>query len=1045
MMSFSLADSQLKSGETTLVTITFSEAVTGVDLAGFTLVEGGTLSDLIEINPAEYTLLFTPTSGFEAGTNMLRFDLATVQSVSTSEVGVGPATSDNYAIDTLAPTVTSFAMADTALAASETSLVTITFSEAVDGFTTADLTVANGMVSGLSTGDGGVTWTGTFTPDEDVTDTTNIITLDNTGVADLAGNAGAGTTDSDNYAIDTALPTATIVVAEDVLTIGETSLVTITFSEAVTGFTSADLTIPNGVVGSVTSGDAGVTWTTTFTPSASISDTSNLITLSNTGVADLSGNAGAGTTDSDNYAIDTLRPTAAIVVADTALKAGETSLVTITFSEAVSGFDNSDLSVANGTLTDVESADGGVTWTATLTPSVATTDTSNIITLNDATVTDPAGNANAGATSSNNYAIDTVPPTATIVVADNSLAIGETSLVTITFSEAVSDFTNADLTIANGTLSSVSSGDGGISWTATLTPGAATTDTSNAITLDNTGVADLAGNAGSGTTDSNNYAIDTLGPTASIVVADTALAIGETSLVTITFSEAVTGFTLADMTVENGLLSGLATSDSITYTATLTPVGGVSDTTNLLTVDKSGVSDGAGNVGFGTTASDNYVLDAQRPTATIVMADTELKAGETSLVTITFSEAVSGFENSDLTIPNGTLSTVSTGDDGVTWTGTFTPTAGVTDTSNAITLDTALVADLAGNTGVGTADSGNFTIATERPTATVVVADTELKAGETSLVTITFSSAVSGFDNSDLSGANGTLSSVSSSDGGVTWTATFTPTTGVTDSSNVITLSNTGVTNAFGNTGLGTTNSNNYAIDTGSTPPEPEPEPEPNTPTVGDDVITLPAAGGMVSAGAGADSVGGGQGDDFVHGNTGDDSLVGGAGADIVRGGQGADFVQGNVGDDLVFGDLGDDLAHGGQGADFVQGNAGDDSVSGDLGDDTVAGGQGADLVFGGGGDDYVSGDLGDDTLTGGAGADLFNFSGGAGRDVIADFSHADGDHIRVSLADAADFTALSAHIAGQGADTVITLGAQTIVLVGVSSGSLVAADFVFG
>ncbi|OLF56733.1 DUF4347 domain-containing protein, partial [Pseudomonas chlororaphis] len=59
------------------------------------------------------------------------------------------------------------------------------------------------------------------------------------------------------------------------------------------------------------------------------------------------------------------------------------------------------------------------------------------------------------------------PPTATIVVADNALRIGETSLVTITFSEAVTGFTNADLTIANGTLTAVSSSDGGITWTAT--------------------------------------------------------------------------------------------------------------------------------------------------------------------------------------------------------------------------------------------------------------------------------------------------------------------------------------------------------------------------------------------------------------------------------------------------------------------------------------------------------------------------------------------------------------------------------------------------
>ena len=50
----------------------------------------------------------------------------------------------------------------------------------------------------------------------------------------------------------------------------------------------------------------------------------------------------------------------------------------------------------------------------------------------------------------------------------------------------------------------------------------------------------------------------------------------------------------------------------------------------------------AGNAGLGTTSSNNYAIDTQRPTATIVVADTALQAGETSLVTITFSEAVSG-------------------------------------------------------------------------------------------------------------------------------------------------------------------------------------------------------------------------------------------------------------------------------------------------------------------------------------------------------------------------------------------------------------------
>jgi hypothetical protein len=56
---------------------------------------------------------------------------------------------------------------------------------------------------------------------------------------------------------------------------------------------------------------------------------------------------------------------------------------------------------------------------------------------------------------------------------------------------------------------------------------------------------------------------------------------------------------------------------------------------------------------------------------------------------------------------------------------------------------------------------------------------------------------------------------VSSSDGGITWTATFTPTNGITDATNLITLDNTGVTAiSDGVAGVGTTSPNNYAIDT---------------------------------------------------------------------------------------------------------------------------------------------------------------------------------------------------------------------------------------
>ena len=403
-------------------------------------------------------------------------------------------------------------MADSALRVGETSLVTITFSEAVTGFSNADLTISNGTLSAVSSSDGGTTWTATFTPTAAITNATNLITLDNTGVVDIAGNAGVGSTDSNNYAIDTARPTATLLMADSALSVGETSLVTITFSEAVTGFSNADLTVANGTLSAVSSSDGGITWTAVFTPTAAITDASNLITLDNTGVADAAGNAGAGSTNSNNYAIDTTRPTATLVMADSALSVGETSLVTITFSEAVTGFSNADLTVANGTLSAVSSSDGGITWTAVFTPTAAITDATNLITLNNAGVADAAGNTGAGATDTNNYAIDTQRPTVQIVLDQTELRLNDRMRVTLNFSEAVTGLSLSQLSAPQGSLSALQSQDGGRTWQADYTPDNNVMASALVIELQAATVADLQGNAMVGSAQSSAFAVRTAVP-----------------------------------------------------------------------------------------------------------------------------------------------------------------------------------------------------------------------------------------------------------------------------------------------------------------------------------------------------------------------------------------------------------------------------------------------------------------------------------------------------------------------------------------------------
>ncbi len=115
-----------------------------------------------------------------------------------------------------------------------------------------------------------------------------------------------------------------------------------------------------------------------------------------------------GTVDMGAFERETAGLTVTITMADTALRLTETSLVTFTFNEAVTGFTNDDLSVPNGTLTAIASADGGVIWTAIFTPTASLNDATNVISLIMVLITDLAGNTGLGITSSNVYAINTI-------------------------------------------------------------------------------------------------------------------------------------------------------------------------------------------------------------------------------------------------------------------------------------------------------------------------------------------------------------------------------------------------------------------------------------------------------------------------------------------------------------------------------------------------------------------------------------------------------------------------------------------------------------
>ncbi|QNY07133.1 BapA prefix-like domain-containing protein [Acinetobacter seifertii] len=557
--------------------------------------------------------------------------------------------------------------------------------------------------------------------------------------------------------VDNTLPTLAISASDLNLAAGESTTVTFTFSEAVTGFDASDVTLAGGTLAGLASTDGGKTWTATFTQDGSA--TAPSLSVANGTYTDLAGNPGSGASLAGLTA-DITPPTLVISATDLNLAAGESTTVTFTFSEAVTGFDATDVAVAGGTLTGLTTTDG-VTWTATFTQDG--TATSPSLSVANGTYTDLAGNPGSGASLAGLTA-DITPPTLAISATDLNLAAGESTTVTFTFSEAVTGFDATDVAVAGGTLTGLTTTDG-VTWTATFTQDG--TATSPSLSVANGTYTDLAGNPGSGANLAGLTA-DITPPTLAISASDLNLAAGESTTVTFTFSEAVTGFDATDVAVAGGTLTGLTTTDGVTWTATFTQDG--TATPPSLSVANGTYTDLAGNPGSGASLA-GLTADITPPTLAISASDLNLAAGETTTVTFTFSEPVTGFDATDVTLAGGTLAGLASTDGGKTWTATFTQDG--TATPPSLSVANGTYTDLAGNLGSGASLAG-LTADITPPTLAISASDLNLSVGESTTVTFTFSEPVTGFDASDVTLAGGTLAGLASTDGGKTWTATFT-------------------------------------------------------------------------------------------------------------------------------------------------------------------------------------------------------------------------------------------------------------------------------
>ncbi|MBS0697185.1 Ig-like domain-containing protein [Acinetobacter baumannii] len=685
-------------------------------------------------------------------------------------------------VDATAPTL-AITTDDLALAAGEDANITFTFSEAVAGFDVSDITVVGGTLTGLTTTDN-ITWTAVFTPDG--TGTAPSIAVADGSYTDVVGNLGTGDVldGTDGFIVDLVAPVVTFA---DVSTNDTTPALTGTIDDP----TATVVVTVDGVdYPAVNNGDG--TWTLADNTLPVLADGPHTVSVTATDVA---GNVSTPVTGT--VTVDATAPTLAITTDDLALAAGEDANITFTFSEAVAGFDVSDITVVGGTLTGLTTTDN-ITWTAVFTPDG--TGTAPSIAVADGSYTDVVGNLGTGDVldGTDGFVVDIVPPTLAITTDDLALAAGETANITFTFSEAVTGFDVSDIAVVGGTLGALTTTDN-ITWTAVFTPDG--TGTAPSISVADNTYTDLAGNLGTGDVldGTDGFVVDIVPPTLAITTDDLALAAGESANITFTFSEAVTGFDVSDITVVGGTLTGLTTTDNITWTAVFTPDG--TGTAPSIAVADGSYTDVVGNLGTGDVldGTDGFVVDIVPPTLAITTDDLALAAGETANITFTFSEAVTGFDVSDIAVVGGTLGALTTTDN-ITWTAVFTPDG--TGTAPSISVADNTYTDLAGNLGTGDVLDGTdgFVVDIVPPTLAITTDDLALAAGESANITFTFSEAVTGFDVSDIAVVGGTLGALTTTDN-ITWTAVFTPDgTGTAPS---ISVADNTYTDLAGNLGTG--------------------------------------------------------------------------------------------------------------------------------------------------------------------------------------------------------------------------------------------------
>jgi MYXO-CTERM domain-containing protein len=452
------------------------------------------------------TWTFTPTVPLAEGPH-------TVTATASDDAGNTASDSNNFTVDTTAPTVAVTTPAE----GSSTNDTTPTYSGTVEAGATVIITV-DGVVLGNATVTG-TTWT--FTP------TVPLAEGPHTVMATASDDAGNTASDSNTFTVDLTAPAVAVTTPAEGSSTNDT---TPAYSGTVEAGATVVITVDGVVLGNATV--TGTTWT--FTP------TVPLLEGPHTVMATATDDAGNTASDSNDFTVDVTAPTVAVT---TPAEGSSTNDTTPTYSGTVEAGATVVITV-DGTVLGNATVTGN-TWT--FTPTVPLAEGPHTVT---ATATDTAGNS---ASDSNDFIVDTLAPAVEVTTpAEGSSTNDSTPAYSGTVEAGATVVIMVDgVVLGNATVT-------GTTWA--FTPTVPLAEGSHTVTATAT---DVAGNSAS---DSNTFTVDLTAPAVSVTTPAEGSSTNDT---TPAYSGTVEAGATVIITVD-GVVLGNATVTGTTWTFTPT-------------------------------------------------------------------------------------------------------------------------------------------------------------------------------------------------------------------------------------------------------------------------------------------------------------------------------------------------------------------------------------------------------------------------------------------------------------------------------------------